>query len=119
MATFKQPCVKCGEMIERDSRYCPKCASRSPFGSQCPTCFRPIEQGDLICSGCGRSLTIACPFCGGQTYVANDKCDACGKLVMVRCENKLCNEFQFFENVKCTACGKPIKNAKKRLLKGK
>jgi len=119
MATYKQQCIHCGELIDRDSQFCPKCASNSPFGCLCPSCLKPIQRGDLICSGCGRSLKTVCPFCGGQTFVGNDKCDACGKSLMVRCENKLCEKFQFFENTKCTLCGKPIKNGKKQLLKGK
>ncbi|MDR2562116.1 MAG: zinc-ribbon domain-containing protein, partial [Holophagales bacterium] len=56
MATYKQPCVHCGEMIERDSRLCSKCGSRSPFGFQCPACFKPIARGNAVCSGCGRPL---------------------------------------------------------------
>ena len=115
MATYKQPCIHCKEMIERDSRFCPRCASRSPFGFQCPTCFKPIERGYAVCSGCGRKLNITCPVCGGQTFVGSEKCDACGKLLMIRCENKRCGELQFFENSRCTACGKAIKNAMKQI----
>ena len=115
MATYKQPCIHCNAMLERDSRFCPKCESRSPFGFQCPTCFKPIERGDSVCSGCGRTLTTACPVCGRQTFVGGEKCDACGKLLMIRCENKRCGELQFFENTKCTACGKPIKKAGKQV----
>ncbi len=51
MATYKQPCLHCGEFIERDSRLCPKCHSRSPFGYHCPTCLKPIEKGQAVCSG--------------------------------------------------------------------
>jgi len=119
MASYKQPCTNCGEMIERDSRFCPKCASRAPFGVLCPACLKPIKRGDAVCSGCGRMLTIACPFCSGQTFVGGGNCDACGKLIMIKCENKRCGEFQFFENTKCTVCGKVIKDGRKRLLKGK
>jgi len=119
VATYKQPCIHCGEMIERDSRLCPKCASISPFGHQCPSCLKSVERGHAVCSGCGRALTTVCPLCNGQTFVGSEKCDACGKSLMVCCENKRCEQLQFFENTKCTACGKPIKNAKKQLLKGK
>lgn len=115
LATYKQPCIHCSELIDRDDRYCPKCGSRSPFGYQCPSCLKPIERGNAICSGCGRKLTAVCPFCGGQTFAGTDKCDVCGKSVLICCENKRCGQLQFFENTKCTACGKPIKDAKKQL----
>ena len=115
MATYKQPCIHCGEMIERDCRYCAKCGSRSPFGYQCPTCLKPVERGNVLCSGCGRSLTAICPYCMNWTFVGSDKCDTCGKSLLINCENKRCGEKQFFENTRCTACGKPIKNAKKQI----
>jgi RNA polymerase subunit RPABC4/transcription elongation factor Spt4 len=110
--------MRCGEMIERDSRTCPKCGSMSPFRFQCPTCLRTIEKGNALCAGCGRPLSVVCPFCKGQTFAGSEKCDSCGKLLMVKCENKRCNQLQYFQNVKCTGCGKPIKNAEKNLLKG-
>jgi hypothetical protein len=62
---------------------------------------------------------VVCPFCNGQTFVGSEKCDACGKSVMIHCESERCGKFQFFENTKCTACGKPIKNTKKQLEKMK
>jgi len=80
--------------------------------------LKPIVKGYAICSGCGRQLMTACPYCNKQTFVGSDKCDACGKSLMVRCDNKQCNELQFFENAKCTACGKQIKTAKKQISKG-
>ena len=115
MASYKQPCFQCGEFIERDSRHCPKCATRTPFGPQCPNCLRPIERGNALCAACGRPLSTACLHCGQPTFVGTDRCDACGKWLMIRCENKMCGEPMFFEIAKCTACGKPIKKAKKQI----
>ena len=108
MASYKMPCVHCGKLIDGDSRYCVYCSSRSPFGYQCPTCLRPIQKGQPLCSGCGRPLYIPCPHCGEQTFV-QDICEECGGTLLVKCENRRCNELQFFQNDKCTACGKKIK----------
>lgn len=108
MATYKQPCIHCGEFIERDSRLCPKCRSRSPFGYHCPTCLREVENGQEVCPGCGRPLFVKCPTCGQRTF-ADAKCEACGASLMIKCANPRCGELQFFENVKCTACGKKMK----------
>jgi RNA polymerase subunit RPABC4/transcription elongation factor Spt4 len=108
MATYKQPCLHCGEFIERDSNLCPKCHSRSPFGYHCPSCFKPIQKGQAVCSGCGRSLYVTCPTCKAQTF-AGERCEACGAGLMIHCTNPRCGELQFFENVKCTVCGKKIK----------
>lgn len=115
MATYKQPCIHCGQMIERDSRFCTKCASRSPFEYHCPDCLKEIKRGNSVCAGCGRSLTSVCPICGGQTFIGSEKCDACGKSVMIHCENNKCGQLQFFENTKCNICGKPIKKARKQI----
>lgn len=108
MATYKQPCIHCGNFIERDSRLCTKCGSRSPFGYLCPACLRPIEKGNMVCAGCGRPLYTACPNCKQQTFV-DERCEKCGAGLMIRCENPRCGELQFFENIKCTACGKKLK----------
>ena len=115
MATYKQPCIHCGEFIERDGRLCPKCGSRSPFGYQCPKCLKPIERSHVVCSGCGRSIKTTCPYCGQQTFVGTDKCEICGKSLLIWCESARCGQLQFFENIKCTACGKPIKKGFKQI----
>jgi len=108
MATYKQPCLHCGEFIEGDSRICEKCHSRSPFGYNCPACLREIRKGQGVCSGCGRSLYVNCPTCKQLTFVG-ERCDVCGSGLMVKCVNPRCGDLQFFENIKCTACGKKIK----------
>ena len=108
MATYKQPCIHCGGLLERDARFCPACGSMSPFGYACPSCLREVKKDQPICAGCGRPLYIACPLCGERTFV-QEKCESCGKWLMVRCGNVRCGVLQFFENKKCTACGKKIK----------
>ena len=107
MATYKQPCIHCNQFIERDVNVCPNCNSRSPFGYRCPDCLLEIEKGQRVCSGCGRALYVTCPTCGQLTF-ADERCEKCGKGLMVYCTNPRCNELQFFENVKCTVCGKKI-----------
>ena len=108
MAFYKQPCMQCGELIDRDVRFCPKCGSTSPFILSCPTCLREIKRADMVCGGCGRPLTVNCPKCGEKTFVGS-KCEKCGEPLTVACENKRCGSQQFFQNEKCTACGKKLK----------
>ena len=108
MATYKQSCVHCGVLIDRDSRVCPRCANRSPFGYHCPACLRAVEKGQRVCAGCGRPLYTVCPACGKRTFV-QERCEHCGAGLMIRCVNKRCGELQFFENARCTACGKKMK----------
>ena len=108
MALYKQPCIHCGTFLEADARHCVGCGSMSPFGYVCPDCLRPVQKGQLLCSGCGGHLYTVCPFCGGRTFV-QERCECCGQGLMVRCENRRCGVLQFFENTKCTACGKKIK----------
>ena len=108
MASYKQPCIHCGGFIDRDSRVCPHCGNRSPFGYHCPKCLRVIQPGQPVCSACGRPLYIPCPTCGQQTFVG-ERCDACGAGLMIQCTNPRCNDLQFFDTINCTACGKKIK----------
>ena len=114
MATYKQTCIHCGVLTDRDARFCPTCGSQSPFGYLCPTCLREIEKGQTLCAGCGRNLYIVCPICGGRTFV-QEKCEVCSASLMIRCKDRRCGALQFFENEKCTACGKKIK-PKDRIL---
>jgi len=111
MATYKQPCINCGTLIDGGDHVCPKCGSRSPFSYLCPKCLKPIQRGDVLCSGCGRPLNTACPYCHQPVFVGDSACPYCRGSLLILCENKRCREPQFFENTKCTACGKPIKHS--------
>ena len=108
MAFYKQPCIHCGGLLDRDARFCPACGSGSPFGYACPSCLREVQKGQSICAGCGRPLYISCPHCEARSFV-QAQCEACGKPLMVRCANVRCGQLQLFQNKKCTACGKKIK----------
>lgn len=108
MATYKKPCMQCGNLIDGTLNFCPSCGSLSPFGYVCPTCRMPITKNSAFCPGCRRQLYIACPHCGQRTFV-QERCEACNQSLMVVCENSRCGALQFFENTKCTSCGKKIK----------
>jgi len=108
MASYKQPCLHCGTLIERDARFCVSCGSHSPFGYACPDCLKPIQKGDALCAGCGRSLFVPCPKCGKESFVAA-ACAHCGESFLLPCPNERCGKPQFFQAQKCTACGKKIK----------
>ncbi|WKY43897.1 zinc ribbon domain-containing protein [Eubacteriaceae bacterium ES2] len=105
MAFYKEPCRHCGNLLERDSHFCSKCGSRSPFVDLCPSCLHEIQRDESYCPGCGRSLYISCPNCGEKTFVS-DRCEKCDASLMKVCRNRRCGAMQFFENKKCTACGK-------------
>jgi len=108
MATYKQPCIRCGTLVDTAERLCPTCGSRSPFGYECPTCDHVIQKDQQVCPGCGRALHVKCPYCAALTFT-QDTCEACGRNLMVQCDNKRCGEMQFFQNVTCTDCGHKIK----------
>ncbi|MDD3400804.1 MAG: zinc ribbon domain-containing protein [Eubacteriales bacterium] len=109
MASYKQPCMHCGALIDTTVRFCPKCASRSPFGYVCPSCRTPIDAQNIACSGCGRLLKVECPHCKQPTFIGEDTCEHCHKSLLKQCKNKRCNEMQFFDLKTCTACGKKMK----------
>jgi len=108
VASYKQPCIHCGMLIERDARVCVGCGSHSPFGYRCPTCLRSVQKGQPVCSQCGRSLMVTCPTCGRPTFTG-ERCDQCGAGLMIHCTNTRCGALQFFDTITCTACGKKIK----------
>jgi len=108
VATYQQPCVHCGNFLDTAARFCPACGSPSPFGYACPRCLHAVAKQTRVCPGCGRALYIACPHCGGVTFV-QDTCEQCGVTLMVPCSNKRCGVWQFFQNATCTACGAKIK----------
>lgn len=107
MASYKQPCRFCGELLQSDARFCSKCGSDAPFADLCPDCLNKIDRGSVRCSSCGRPLYTVCPHCEKRTFVAST-CDACGKSLTKTCHNPLCRQEQFFENKVCTVCGKRL-----------
>jgi rRNA maturation endonuclease Nob1 len=107
MASYKQACIHCGTLVDRDARFCPQCGSISPFGYACPSCLRPVNKQQRVCAGCGRALYVTCPACAQPTFV-QAQCERCGHTLMVKCQNRRCQTLQFFENTKCTACGKRL-----------
>ena len=78
MAGYKQPCIHCGTFIDSDARFCIGCGSMSPFGYHCPTCNRPIQKGQSVCSGCARPLYVVCPACGQENAPGTKFCGGCG-----------------------------------------
>ena len=114
--TYKQPCIQCNALVDRDARFCPACGSNSPFGYLCPNCLRQIKKEDRLCAGCGRSTRTKCPFCDGETF-KGEKCEKCNENLMLVCPNARCGVRQFFEIRKCTACGKTIPEPKKKKKK--
>lgn len=108
MATYKTPCIHCGRMLDPDASACPGCGSRSPLAIRCPSCRKEVSPKDVLCSGCRRSLRVACPHCGQPTF-AGDRCERCGKTLLILCQNKRCGDLQFFDLARCTSCGKKLK----------
>ena len=108
MATYKQTCIHCGSLTDRDAQFCPTCGSSSPFNYHCPTCLTEIKKGQAVCQSCGRPLYIVCPLCGNRTFV-QENCEYCRASLMYKCPGRNCGAFQFFENEKCTACGQKVK----------
>ncbi|MDP4092608.1 MAG: zinc ribbon domain-containing protein [Bacillota bacterium] len=109
MATYKKFCMHCSGLIPGDSKLCPLCGADDPFELRCPKCRNPVERNWLICSSCGFSLNIRCPFCGKGTFSA-PVCSSCGAQLIVRCSSKRCAELQVITaSNRCLKCGKAFK----------
>lgn len=103
MAEYKRPCAQCGSLIDRNNAFCPKCASRAPFGYRCTDCFATIAIEDEICGCCSRVLYVPCPSCKVNVFIG-DKCDLCGDTLLRPCRH--CGKLQFFQNKTCSYCTK-------------
>ena len=71
-------CVKCGEKIKKDAKFCSKCGA-SQF-EKCPKCNEEVSTNAKFCSNCGEQLVKEkiCPKCG-KTVKTNSKfCSECG-----------------------------------------
>jgi RNA polymerase subunit RPABC4/transcription elongation factor Spt4 len=108
MATYMQPCIHCGHLVDSGENHCPNCTSSHPFTLVCPQCRQSVTATQAVCPDCGRGLYIACPHCGGRTF-AQEFCQLCNRPLTVTCPNKACRDRQFYQNTRCTACGRPIK----------
>ena len=70
----KIQCVKCGEMISKDSRFCDKCGAKvvtpapSPSPESAPEPETVVAEEVKICRNCGAELIDAGKYC--------DKCGA-------------------------------------------
>ncbi len=107
MGSYKQACIHCGRLVDADARICPGCGSRSPLAHRCPSCRKEVRPGDAACSGCGRALYVDCPHCRQRTW-AGERCEKCGKTLLIVCRNKRCGDAQFFDLARCNACGKKL-----------
>jgi len=65
-----------------------------------------------VCSGCGQSLTVVCPYCAKPTFFG-DHCQNCQARLVVKCLQKKCGFEQPPLGPICIKCKKPISGAKK------
>ncbi len=107
MPGYKHPCRYCNELIEADSKVCPKCGKVNPLGPlRCPKCHTPIQEDWKVCSNCGQTLEVKCPKCGKMTFMG-DYCEHCDARLTAVCSK--CKTEQALTNEKCIKCGKPLK----------
>ncbi len=75
MASYKQTCIHCGNLIDRDSRFVHSVPAKALLVTfaQLAASYR---KGTTTLFRCGRKLYILCPHCGQQTF-AGDQCERC------------------------------------------
>ncbi len=90
---MSKTCIKCGEMINEGTKFCPKCGmdqttNRIKFNS-CPKCGKALKPGMKFCSYCGELVVegskvepkpakINCPRCHISVDSGTKFCPECG-----------------------------------------
>jgi len=77
------PCPDCGNEIDRDSRFCPKCGHQLVVLSQCHECGKNLSPNAKYCSRCGSATEtqvteVFCSECGAENIAGATFCNQCG-----------------------------------------
>jgi len=77
------PCPDCGNEIDHDSRFCPKCGHQLVVLSQCHGCGKNLSPNAKYCSRCGSATEtqvteVFCSECGAENIAGATFCNQCG-----------------------------------------
>jgi len=77
-------CPDCGNVIPKDSRFCPLCGHQQLVYSQCASCGKNLPPNAAFCPRCGQAVDqkprpITCFKCGMENLPGATYCNKCGE----------------------------------------
>ncbi len=81
----KEPkCPDCGNIIPKESKFCPHCGHQQLVFDQCSKCGKNLPPNAKFCPKCGSPVTIKpktiiCPHCKGENLPDAVFCNQCGE----------------------------------------
>lgn len=73
-------CENCGITYPCETKFCPKCGSRTKSTqTKCKQCGTIVSDDDIFCSNCGSKIKLSsCPECGAELSEDAKFCSKCG-----------------------------------------
>lgn len=75
-------CGSCGQMMSRQSKFCPHCGD--PY-RPCPHCGADTQPNEINCADCGHTLPVPCRHCGESVPGDVMFCPHCGRETALTC----------------------------------
>ncbi len=80
----KARCMDCGNEVEENARFCPRCGHQQLVLSQCGRCGKNLAPNASFCSKCGTPTTLKlssslCPNCEAENVSGALFCNQCGR----------------------------------------
>lgn len=74
-------CIKCGQPIAKDAKYCNCCGAKQE--QTCPNCGSPVANGTVFCPACGERISgkKICKQCKAEIKPGEKFCSICGTKV--------------------------------------
>jgi membrane protease subunit (stomatin/prohibitin family) len=77
-------CPDCGNVLPKDSRFCPLCGHQQLVYSQCMSCGKNLPPNAAFCPRCGQAVDqkprpVTCSKCGMENIQGATYCNKCGE----------------------------------------
>jgi membrane protease subunit (stomatin/prohibitin family) len=79
-------CQDCGNVISKESRFCPHCGHQQLIFGQCVNCGKNLPPNARFCPKCGhpadeKPVPVSCPKCKAENIAGASFCNQCGEKI--------------------------------------
>ncbi len=79
-------CQDCGNVISKESRFCPHCGHQQLIFGQCVNCGKNLPPNARFCPKCGhpadeKPVPASCPKCKAENIAGASFCNQCGEKI--------------------------------------